>query len=193
VLTFAFFGADAYIPLAIDDVRGASTWWAGAVLTCSALSWTAGSWIQERRVRRVGPRTFVGVGHAVLAGGIAMAGLILWDAVPLWVVAVAWTIAGFGIGMSYAPISLVVLGEALPGEEGSATAGMQLTDLLGVSLGTGLGGAAVALGDVLDWDPATGIGIAWAMAAAVAVIGVLVARRLPGGQQTADLDAVARA
>lgn len=181
VLTFAFFGADAYIPLAIDDVRGASAWWAGAVLTASALSWTAGSWVQERLVNRVGARRFVGTGLAILAAGIAMTGLVLWQSVPLWVIAVAWTVAGFGIGMSYAPISLVVLREAPPGHEGAATAGMQLTDLLGVSLGTGLGGAAVALGDALDWDPATGIGIAWAMAGAMAVVGVLVARRLPGG------------
>jgi len=189
VLTFAFFGADAYIPLAIDDVRGASTWWAGAVLTSSALSWTAGSWLQERRVARVGARTFVGVGHGVLAVGIGLAALVLVDSVPLWVIAVAWTVAGFGIGMAYAPISLVVLREAPPGEEGSATAGMQLTDLLGVSLGTGLGGAAVALGDAVGWDPAAGIGIAWALAAAVAVVGVFVARRLPGGSDAGDGDA----
>jgi MFS family permease len=179
VLTFAFFGADAYIPLAIDDVRHASTWWAGAVLTASALAWTAGSWVQERLVRKVGARRFVGVGHAVLAVGILLAMTILWESVPLWVIAVAWTVAGFGIGMSYAPISLVVLREAPSGQEGTATSGMQLSDLLGVSLGTGLGGAAVALGDALEWDPAVGIGIAWAMAAAMALVGVLVARRLP--------------
>ena len=184
VLTFAFFGADAYIPLAIDDVRGASTLYAGVALTVSALSWTAGSWTQERLVRRVGARRFVAVGHAILLAGIAMAATILVsDAVPLWVVVPAWLLAGFGIGMSYAPISLAVLSEAPPGQEGAATAGMQLTDLLGVSLGTGFGGAAVALGDSLEWDAAVGIGVAWALAGAMAVVGILVARRLPDAKE----------
>ena len=180
VLTFAFFGADAYVPLAITDARGSTTLVAGAALTVSALSWTAGSWLQERLVGRIGARRFVATGHVVLFVGIATAALVLWDAVPLVVVVVAWTIAGFGIGMSYSPISLTVLSEAPPGQEGTATAGMQLTDLLGVSLGTGLGGAAVALGDSLGWSPKAGIGIAWVMAAAMALVGVFVARRLPG-------------
>jgi MFS family permease len=122
------------------------------------------------------------VGHTILFVGIATASLVLWDAVPLFVIAVAWTIAGFGIGMSYAPISLAVLAAAPPGQEGSATSGMQLVDTLGVSLGTGIGGAFVALGEALEWSPKVGIGIAWAMTAVVALAGVLVARRMPGLQ-----------
>jgi predicted MFS family arabinose efflux permease len=186
ILTFAFFGADAYIPLAITDARGSSTLFAGVALTASALSWTAGSWLQERLVGRVGARRFVSAGHAVLLAGIGAAALVLWDAVPLFVIAVAWTIAGFGIGMSYAPISLTVLREAPSGQEGVATSGMQLTDLLGVSLGTGFGGAAVALGDTLGWSPKAGIGIAWGMAAAMALLGVAVGRRLPGPSGEAE-------
>ena len=185
VLTFAFFGADAYIPLAVTDARGSTTLFAGLALTATAISWTAGAWTQERLVQRVGARRFVMVGHAILLAGIAMASTVLWDAVPLVVIAVAWTIAGFGIGMSYAPISLVVLAEAPPGQEGTASSAMQLTDVLGVALGTGFGGAAVALGDALGWDPARGIGIAWAMAATMAVVGI---RRLPatGSAQAED-------
>ncbi|HVM52259.1 MAG TPA: MFS transporter [Acidimicrobiales bacterium] len=186
VLTFAFFGADAYIPLAITSARGATTLYAGLALTVSAVFWTAGSWFQERLVNRVGPRRFVGAGHLVMLAGIGGAALILWDAVPLWVVVVAWAIAGFGIGMSYAPISLTVLREAPPGQEGTATAGMQLTDLLGVSLGTGFGGAAVGLGDTLGWGPTPGIGIAWGMAAAAALAGAVIARRLPGASTSRD-------
>ena len=188
-LTFAFFGADAYIPLAVTDARGSTTLFAGLALTATAISWTAGAWVQERLVYRVGARRFVMLGHAILLAGIAMASLVLWDAVPLAVIAVAWAIAGFGVGMAYAPISLTVLREAPPGQEGTATSGMQLTDLLGVALGTGFGGAAVALGEALGWDPARGIGIAWAMAGAMAVVGIFVARRLPGPERPSEREA----
>ena len=193
ILTFAFFGADAYLPLAITDARGSSTLVAGLTLTASALTWTAGSWVQERFVQRVGADRFVSVGHAVLLVGIALAGLALWDAVPLAVFVAAWTVAGFGIGMAYSPISLVVLSEAPPGQEGAASAAMQLTDLLGIALGTGVGGAAVGLGDVLGWAPEVGIGIAWVVAASAAVLGIAVGRRLPqhsgsGGSSAVDVD-----
>jgi len=93
---------------------------------------------------------------------------------------VAWTVAGFGIGLAYSPISVTVLREAPSGQEGAATSGMQLTDTLGITLGTGLGGAAVGLGDAVGWAPESGIGIAWAMTAVMCIVGVVVGRRLPG-------------
>jgi MFS family permease len=180
VLTFAFFGSDAFISLAITDVRDSTTVVAGVAYTASALSWTAGSWLQERRVQRVGARRLVVIGHAVLVAGIALASLVLLEEVPLGLIVVAWIVAGFGIGLAYAPISLTVLREAPPGEEGTATAGMQLTDLLGVSLGTGLGGAAVAIGHAVGWSPRGGIAVAWALAGAAGIAGMAIARRLPG-------------
>lgn len=180
VLTFAFFGADAYLPLAITDGRGSTTLVAGLTLTASAITWTAGSWVQERFATRIAPDRLVSGGHLILLAGIAVAALALFTSLPLALFVVAWTVAGFGIGLAYSPISVTVLREAPPGQEGAATSGMQLTDTLGITLGTGFGGAAVGLGDVLGWAPERGIGIAWVMTAAMCVVGVVVGRRLPG-------------
>ena len=47
----------------------------------------------------------------------------------------AWGVAGLGMGLSYAPLSLVVLAEAPEGAEGTASAALQLCDTLGVRLG----------------------------------------------------------
>lgn len=185
ILTFAFFGTDAYITLAVTDARGGSTLLGGAALTATALTWASGSWLQERMVNRVGTRRFVTVGHVVVLAGIAMAAVTLWDRVPLGTIVVAWAIAGLGMGMSYAPISLAVLRESPPGQEGASSSSMQLSDVLGVSLGTGLGGAAIALGDGLGWDAATGIGLAWLLAGSMAALGIAVARRLPGPETPA--------
>ena len=46
LLTFAFFGADAYVTLTITVLRGRSTVLAGLALTGATLSWTAGAWAQ---------------------------------------------------------------------------------------------------------------------------------------------------
>ena len=51
VMTFTFFGVDAYATLTLESWRGLSAVAAGVVLTAATISWTAGSWIQAR-VRR---------------------------------------------------------------------------------------------------------------------------------------------
>ena len=99
---------------------------------------------------------------------------------PIIVPFAGWTLGGFGIGLAYAPISLTVLRSAEKGREGATSASLQLTEQLGIALGIGAGGAAVAVGDGLGWAPTTGIGIAWLVGAAVAIAGVLIATRLPG-------------
>ena len=179
-LTFAFFGVDAYIPLALADVRGLSTLWIGASLTFTTLAWTAGAWTQERLVHRLGPRPLVLAGHAIILVSVAVTSLALIDEVPVAVLFVGWTLGGLGIGLAYAAISLTVLTLADPGREGAATSSLQVTEQLGVSIGIGVGGAAVAAGAARDWDPAVGIAIAWTIAAVVAIAGMAIARRLPG-------------
>ncbi|HYT25664.1 MAG TPA: MFS transporter, partial [Actinomycetota bacterium] len=181
LLTFAFFGADTYVPLTITAVRGQSTTVGSLAVTASTLSWTAASWVQERRARVSSGRSLVATGLAILVAGIACIAAATHPAVPLAVGIAGWGIAGFGIGLAYSPISLLVLKEAAPGQEGSATAAMQLADNLGVALGAGLGGVAVALGAAAGWRPGAGVAIVFAMTACVGAVGVAVALRLPAG------------
>ena len=71
ILTFAFFGADAYVSLTFQDVRDQPTWVAGVALTGATLGWTAAAWIQQRWILTAGPRRVVATGFAFLAVGIA--------------------------------------------------------------------------------------------------------------------------
>jgi MFS family permease len=178
ILTFAFFGADAYVSLTFKDVRDQPTWVAGVALTGATLGWTAAAWIQQRWILTAGPRRVVTTGFAFLAVGIAgMVGALGDLPIPLCIV--AWAMAGFGIGMAYSPLSVTVLGLAEPGREGEASSGIQLADVLGVALGTGLGGAFVALGESQGWDTGTALAVAFPVSCAAAVVGLFAARRLP--------------
>jgi MFS family permease len=178
ILTFAFFGTDAYVSLAFQDVRDQPTWVAGASLTACTLCWTAAAWVQERWIHRVGPRRVVGTGFAILAVAIAlMFGVI--GAMPIPLAIAVWGIGGFAIGLAYSPLSVTVLGLADPGREGSASASLQLTDTLGVALGTGLGGAFVALGESQGWATKSALELAFTCTLAVSLIGIAAARRLP--------------
>ena len=54
VMTFAFFAGDAYIPLLLQTWRGTSPTLTGIVFTVTTLAWTAGTWLQARRIDRLG-------------------------------------------------------------------------------------------------------------------------------------------
>jgi len=178
ILTFSFFGADAYVSLTFQDVRHQDTWVAGVALTGCTLLWTVGAWVQQRWILTVGPRRVVMTGFTLVALGIAgMVGAL--SALPLVPSVAAWSVAGFGIGLAYAPLSVTVLGLAEPGREGVASSSIQLTDVLGTALGTGLGGAFVAFGDAQGWATRSALTLAFAATLAAALGGVVAARRLP--------------
>lgn len=185
ILTFAFFGADAYVSLAVTKAHGAPTWVAGLALTGATLTWTTGAWVQQRLVHTRGPRWLVRRGFATIAVGIGALALSLGP-VPVAATVVAWTIGGLGMGLAYAPISVTVLGTAAPGQEGRASAALQLTDVLGVALGTGLSGVFVALGDGRGWATASSLTVAFLVTLGVAVAGALAAGRLPDVVPGAD-------
>jgi predicted MFS family arabinose efflux permease len=177
--TFAFFGTDAYVSYTVTSVRHSSIALGGIALTAATLTWTAGSWVQERRVRRLGPQVFVRVGLFLIACGIALMIAVAESVVPSAVAVLAWGVAGLGMGISYAPLSLVVLDEAAVGSEGAATAALQLCDTLGVALGTGIAGAILAAGASLGWTLGSALTVAFALSAAVALLTSLAAVRLP--------------
>ncbi len=180
LLTFAFFGADAYVTLTITTVRDHSTLMAGAVVTASTLAWTIGSWVQARLNERWEGARLVRTGLVLILLGTAGMAWQLRPGVPVWEAFVAWSASGLGMGLSYAPISLMMLRAAPPGREGWASASLNLADVLGIALGVGIGGAAVAAVSRGTRPVAGGIVIAFAVAALAAVLALVVARRLPG-------------
>jgi MFS family permease len=183
MLTFAFFGADAYVSLTIHDVRGQETWVAGVALTLTTISWTAAAWVGERWIVSMGPRRVVRVGLVFVVAGIGLLYGAL-GALPVAVATCVWAVAGFGIGLAYSPISVVVLGLADPGQEGAASAAVQLCDVLGTALGTGIGGAAVALGEARGWATASGLRLGFAATLVVGALAIAAARRLPTAAPT---------
>jgi predicted MFS family arabinose efflux permease len=180
IITPAFFGTDAYVSLTLTSLRGASASLAGVALTAAALTWTGGAWIQERWVRKIGPRAFVRTGSFLIACGIGLMIVTTRFAVPIAFGVFAWGVGGLGMGLAYAPLSLIVLGEAREGAEGEATAALTLNETLGVALGTGIVGAIVASGDALGWSGATALTLGFAGCGAVALCSAAAAQRLPG-------------
>lgn len=178
LLTWAFFGADAYVSLALIDGRGADTWVAGLALSAGAMCWSLGSWTQVRFIDTLGPRRLVRTGTLVYVGGLT-AMLVSMAGFPVALSVVIWGVAAYGMGLAYSPLSVTVLGAARTGEEGAASSALQLSDTLGIAIGSGIGGAVVALGDGRGWTVASSTSWVFGAALVMAVIAHGASRRLP--------------
>ena len=134
--------------------------------------------MQARFIARYGPRRLVRTGECLVAVGLAVMCVVLLPSVPPALGIAAWALAGGGIGTAYAPLSVTTLDRVAAGEEGRATSALQLCDVLGQALGTGIAGALVAAATAgIGHGP--GAALAFSFAIAVALAGIIAGTRLP--------------
>ncbi|HZG68426.1 MAG TPA: MFS transporter, partial [Herpetosiphonaceae bacterium] len=145
LLNLAFFGVDAFVPLGLVDVRGTSVAFAGLALTAATITWTAGAWVQARTASRISRRLMVRLGLVVLATSFAITAAVLFPQTPLPAALIGWALAGLGMGLAYTTLGLSMLELAEPGQEGDASASLQLASVLGSGIGAGIGGTLIAL------------------------------------------------
>ena len=178
VLTCAFFGVDAYVTLALEEWRGLSAIAAGIVLTAATLSWTAGSWTQARNSERWPTRRFVQIGFMVVVVGLALFSIVLVPEVPVWLAVPTFAVAGYGMGLAYAPLALIVLREAPTASQGTASSALSLMDTLGTAIGVGVSGAFVAASLRTSGEAGAGLAVAFVVAIGVGVGGLALTGRL---------------
>jgi MFS family permease len=174
-----FFLPDAYLPLLLQEWRGTPVTLTGFAFTATTLAWTAGAWLQARHIHRLGPAWFVVAGFGTVLAAIVLTIPVLASAVPPELAVATWGLAGLGMGLGYSALSVLVLREAPPAQVGSASAALQLSDVLGTALGTGIGGAMVAAGERVGPEGLGGaLGAAFVLGAVITATGLTATRRL---------------
>jgi len=182
VLTFAFFAVDAFVPFALTHGRGTSSLAGSVAVTVATVAWTSAAWVQQRWIRQFGEAWFIRSGFLLLVPGIAIVAVAsIPDVLPFWMIHVGAALGGFGMGCAYSAHAQLALRSVPESAVGSTTSSMQLTDNLGVALGTGAAGAIVALGVGLDWPSGDAVAAALVLPALVAAGGAVLSRRLPRG------------
>lgn len=181
LLSAAFFAVDGFVPLMLTGVRGMSVLAASVVITAATVSWSAGSWWQSRHAQTWTPAALVALGAGLLGiGTCAVAtGLLEVPAAVLAVTYLGWTLAGFGMGIAFPTIPLAVMRVADEGQQAWQLSSSLLTDTLGVSMGSALGGASVALAHAAGAGLRTGLAGAFGIGLGCAILLVVVARRMP--------------
>ncbi|GAB4157445.1 MAG: MFS transporter [Roseiflexaceae bacterium] len=186
MLSLAFFGVDAFLPLALAEIRGESAVKIGIVLTACTMTWTAGSWLLDRYVTRFSRREFALAGFGLLGLGFVGSLPILLPTVSPDIAILSWAVAGLGIGLAYTTLSLVALELAPKGQEGMSAAALQIADVLGAAFGAGIGGALLA--NAPRDGQAQAIALQFTLMIGVVVIGLIAARGLPGAKRHAQAE-----
>lgn len=180
LVTAAFTGVGATIPLMLVTTRSASTTLAGVSLTVTGAMWAAGSWWSSRDAvqQRLDAVTRVRTGTLLIAAGSVGPVLIALDLVGIAAGMVGWALAAAGMGIVSPTLSTELLRLAPAAEQGRASAAQGLAMSTGVALQTGLVGAVVA------WQGSAVGGAAFAIlmgtGAALAAVAAAASARLSG-------------
>jgi hypothetical protein len=180
LLTGAFFGTDAFIPLGLTEVRGFAPSHAGLALSGGAIGWAIASWYQGRPRMTIPRHRLIRAGAVLIAVAIPLVALSLWPRVSGWLAVPAWTLGGFGMGLGMASLNVLVLELSPPAEQGASTSAMQVCDMLGSALTIGLGGVIVAAANAAGASTGLGIWLSEACMVAVALVAFGIAPRLAG-------------
>jgi MFS family permease len=186
LLSFAFVGAESFVPLMLTSLRGFSLAEAGLVITVTTVAWAAGSWWQSRVAPRVALGRLETIGAILVAAGIATMAATGLSHIPAVFAYVAWLIAGTGMGIAFPTLPLAAMTVTEEGREAGQLSSTLLTDTIGMAVGSGLGGASIALA-TRPGGPGLRPGIVGAFAIALVGISVLIAiaHRIPDGRAVA--------
>jgi MFS family permease len=175
LISGAYGGMEAYLPLTMSAVHGYSPALAGLPLTITALGWSTASAVQGRFLdwsREASLR----LGFALVAIGLVIFAFVSQPWFPGWAAFAACAIGGSGMGIAMPAISVLLLRFSPERERGFNTSAMQLGDWVGSALTVGLGGVLLAaLASAAHPAPAVAV-LAVAMIA-LAAVGVFVTRR----------------
>jgi MFS family permease len=140
----AFFGAEAFVPLMLVEQRGVSLLAAGSTLTVGAVGWSIGSWLQSWHRLQLSRSAVISLGAASVLVGVALMALVAWMQLWLGVVAVAWVFAGLGMGLAMAGTSLATMTLSDTTSQGRNASSLQFGDAFGGGLFVGVGGTVFA-------------------------------------------------
>ena len=152
VVAGAFFAAEIYVPLALQEIRGTSVALSGGVLTAATITWFAGSWLQGSHKLKYSRQQVLFAGVLLTCLGIALTPVAVFVPSSIMVAAlvasVVWGIAAFGMGMCFPTLGVLMLDQSPDEEHARHSASLQMSDSFGVIIATALAGSVLALASV---------------------------------------------
>ncbi len=152
VLAGAFFAAEIYVPLALQEIRGTSVALSGGVLTAATITWFAGSWLQGSHKLNYSREQILFAGVLLVSVGIALTPVAVFGPTSIVIAALAasvvWGIAALGMGMCFPTLGVLMLDKSPDEEHARHSASLQMSDSFGVIIATAIAGSVLALASV---------------------------------------------
>ncbi|CAM3375136.1 MFS transporter [Deinococcus deserti] len=144
---FAVLGANAFLPLALHELRGLSLTQAGVLLSVGGVAWTVGSWVTDQLERRSGPESRpvrIRAGLVLISLGLGVTALSAMGVWPLWSAYLGWCVTALSMGVAYNANSLLALSSVPAGGAGRLSGQLANIEVLMVALAAGASGALLA-------------------------------------------------
>ncbi|WP_448100947.1 MFS transporter [Luteibacter jiangsuensis] len=180
VAASAFFGTEAFLPLAFAREHGLSPMWSGIAISVGAIGWFSGSWYQGHYAK-VSRQSLVRRGTAMMVIGTAVASLSTFAWMPVSASVAGWLLTGLGMGMLYGTLAVLALSMSGEHEQGANSSALQLCEALMVATTLAVGGSLFAA--LLDTSHTAAFAANFAITVALAALGVVVARRTEAGHE----------
>lgn len=174
VCFFAFYGMESFLPLFLIEQRGFSTTAAGLLFTFGAFSWVAASFSQSWLDRTISQRHSMLIGLTLLSMTLAILIAMLNPSVPATLLYLAWTLAGFGMGLAFNAAATAAMLATAPGKEGATASATGVAETLAIALASGMGGAIKNQVSFQGGGLEDALLIIWCVMAAALILGLKV-------------------
>ncbi|MCC3315574.1 MFS transporter [Nocardia africana] len=164
----------------LQEVRGMSALATGFAFLPTAVTMFTMIRLIPRLLPRFGPKPVTLVGTSAMIAGLVLLTLLDTDTGYFPLLAVATVLMGCGIGLAFSPLNVIIMANVAPEEAGAAGGALQTLQQTGAALGlavlvTVFGTAVRAASGSAVHVLASGITTAFAAAAGIAVLTLLVA------------------
>lgn len=164
-----FMAGEAFLLMVLRELRGLDLFAAGLALTIGSLGWTVGSWLQSQAWHGLSRDGLISWGsRAGLVGMLGVLWFVSWAQAPLALAIISWVIAGTGMGLMMSSTAVATMSLSQTQEQGRNSSALQVADVIGNALLTGLAGAIYVVG--LGIAPRVGYSALFAMLALVLLL-----------------------
>lgn len=169
----AVFTAQAYLTLFLIERHGFATATAGLILTFGGIAWPLSSWLHSRFASGWATRTVVAIGQLSVLVAVATTAITALAGLDPWIAAGTWALAAAGCGFSVPRLSSEVLRLAPANEQGVASSGFAISQLVAPAAGIAIAGIAVA-----TLEPAVAFPVVFVGATVLPMLSLAISRRV---------------
>jgi len=178
----AYFGAEVFVPLALQHERHVSVALSGGVLSASTVFWFAGSAAQASKYVKLSQVRIMQLGatFVVCTGLLLPVSVFLTHSAILAALlsSVVWGVASFGMGMIYPTLGILMLSMGEEHDHPRLSTSLQMSDSFGVVLMTSISGGVLTYATHTGSLTGKTFSIMWILSAVVGLFALATTARV---------------